>query len=54
MAIDFPNSPTTGDTHTVGNRTWRWDGEKWLVVDKNTASADYIYDLQVLTRMETP
>jgi hypothetical protein len=29
MAIDFPNSPTIGDTFTVGNRTWEWNGTKW-------------------------
>lgn len=29
MAIDFPNSPTIGDSFTVGNRTWIWDGTAW-------------------------
>jgi len=29
MAIDFPNSPTTGDTYTVNGRTWKWDGTTW-------------------------
>ena len=29
MAIDFPNSPTTGDTYTAGGRTWQWDGTVW-------------------------
>jgi len=32
MAIDFPDSPTTGDTFTVGNRTWKWDGTTWELV----------------------
>jgi len=31
MAIDFPNSPTTGDTHTSGGRTWTYDGTGWVV-----------------------
>lgn len=31
MAIDFPNSPAINDTYTVGNRTWKYDGEKWLL-----------------------
>lgn len=53
MPIDFPDTPTVGDLHTVGSRTWRWDGEKWLVVDKNDANSQYLYDLQVLFRMET-
>jgi hypothetical protein len=29
MAIDFPNSPTTNDTYTVGSRTWTWTGSIW-------------------------
>ena len=28
-AIDFPNSPSVNDTHTVGDLTWRWDGTVW-------------------------
>ena len=31
MAIDFPNSPSTNQTYTVGNRTWKYDGEKWIL-----------------------
>ena len=29
MAINFPDSPTTNDTHTVGSTTWTYDGTKW-------------------------
>jgi hypothetical protein len=32
MAIDFPNSPTIGETFTVGNRTWRWNGSTWIFI----------------------
>ena len=31
MAIDFPNSPTTGDTYTTNGKTYRWDGTVWGV-----------------------
>ena len=31
-AIDFPNSPSVNDTHTVGDRTWKWNGSVWGVV----------------------
>lgn len=31
MAIDFPNSPSTNQTYTVGATTWTYDGEKWVV-----------------------
>ena len=33
MAIDFPASPTTNDTFTVGNTTYKWDGEKWTTLN---------------------
>ena len=29
MAIDFPDSPASGDIYTVGGKQWQWDGEKW-------------------------
>jgi hypothetical protein len=32
MAIDFPNSPTNGDTFTVGTKTWLFDGTAWSVI----------------------
>ena len=31
-AIDFPNSPSVNDTHTVGDRVWKWNGTVWEVV----------------------
>lgn len=32
MAINFPDTPSLNDTHTVGSTTWIYDGEKWLVL----------------------
>jgi len=32
MPIDFPDAPSNGDTHTVGDKTWTWDGTVWNVV----------------------
>jgi hypothetical protein len=29
MAINFPNSPIIGSTHTAGSNTWVWDGVAW-------------------------
>lgn len=29
MAIDFPASPNTGDHHTDGTNTWKWNGTYW-------------------------
>ena len=31
MAINFPDSPSVNDTHTVGDSTWTWDGTKWTI-----------------------
>jgi len=37
MPINFPDSPSTGDTHTVGDKTWTYDGTAWNVVQNNIA-----------------
>ncbi len=37
MAIDFPNSPSSGDIHTVSGKQWQWDGEKWLAYGSSLA-----------------
>ena len=31
MPIDFPNSPTTNQVYSVGNRTWVYDGSVWVL-----------------------
>ena len=28
MAINFPDSPSINDTHTVGTSTWTYDGQR--------------------------
>jgi len=28
-AVNFPNSPSTNDTHTSSGSTWKWDGTVW-------------------------
>jgi hypothetical protein len=33
MAINFPDSPTNGETHAVGTFTWQYDGEKWVAAN---------------------
>jgi hypothetical protein len=29
MAVDFPSSPVLNDTYSVGNYTWKWNGQGW-------------------------
>ena len=36
-AIDFPNSPSVNDTHTVGSKTWKWTGVSWNLLPKATS-----------------
>jgi hypothetical protein len=40
MAIDYPNSPATNDTFTVGNKTWIYDGTTWNTYNSTTFSAE--------------
>jgi hypothetical protein len=37
MALNFPDSPTVGDTYTAAGRTWVWDGTTW----NNDATAEF-------------
>jgi hypothetical protein len=46
-AIDFPNSPAVNDIHTVGSKSWQWDGITWnllstVVVNSLTGTASQI------------
>jgi len=30
MALNFPASPSVGNTYTYGSYTWQWDGNSWV------------------------
>lgn len=47
MAINFPDTPTTNQTHTVGSTTWQYDGEKWVA--SNNTSIDAFSDVVIST-----
>lgn len=51
MAINFPDSPTSGDTHTVGDKTWTWNGTSWDVV-VSTPISNQIIDADGDTRIQ--
>ena len=40
MAIDFPASPTNGQTFVVGTVTYTWDGVKWTAIHKIAGATD--------------
>ena len=37
MAVNFPNSPSTNDTHTENGFTWKWDGTVWTIQSTGAA-----------------
>jgi hypothetical protein len=45
MAINFPDSPTNGQTHVVGTFTWQYDGQKWIAA--NGIALDGLSDVTV-------
>lgn len=38
MAIDFPDSPSTGQIHRAGPKEWYYDGTNWAVVNVSANS----------------
>ena len=44
-AITFPNSPSTGDTHSVGNVFYRWNGASWESIGAPVTPSIKIEDL---------
>lgn len=43
-AINFPDSPTVGDSFTAGGRTWQWTGVFWQAVISQAQSGDTTVD----------
>ena len=52
MAIVFPTSPTLNEEFTADNKTWIWDGEKWVFysVSPETLSAESPVTYSTTTR----
>lgn len=43
MAINFPSSPTSGDTYTTAGVTWTWDGTTWKAVAASNSETDPVF-----------
>lgn len=37
MALNFPDSPTVGQIYTFANKSWTYDGQKWIVSQYDNA-----------------
>ena len=44
MAINFPNSPSVNDTHTVGGTTYTWDGTVWVTGSISSPTFELVQD----------
>lgn len=51
MAINFPDSPTTGDIVSIGNKVWTWNGTTWDVVISSPIST-FLLDTDSDTKVE--
>lgn len=51
MAIDFPNSPSLNDSHTVSGKTWVYNGSGWVLVGNPTAIPNGAITASMLTDM---
>lgn len=40
MPIDFPNSPSTNDTHTEAGKTWVYNGTSWTLTTLSATIPD--------------
>lgn len=44
MAIDFPTSPTTGQTYSYGGSIWIYNGTGWKKMPNDAANTIYLYN----------
>jgi len=45
-SLNFPANPTLGQTHTVGEKTWAWNGVAWAV-QRTSVVGKSAYDLAI-------
>jgi hypothetical protein len=42
VPIDFPSSPAVDDTYTYSGRTWKYNGEGWVVQAESVLNDDEV------------
>ena len=43
MAVNFPNSPNSGDVHSEGGASWRYNGYAWARIPDPGAKGCLLY-----------
>ena len=43
-ALNFPSSPTTGQVFTGANKSWTYDGAKWIITQYDNAVDEDVTD----------
>ena len=43
MAINFPNTPTVGQKHTLGLTEWEWNGYAWSRIPERNVGAQVVF-----------
>lgn len=53
MPSNFPNNPSNGDTHTIGDITWEWNGVAWVAIAGTgiVLSLDDLTDVNINTSL---
>jgi len=47
--LNFPSNPNTGDTYTLGNRTWIWNGYGWQIKSSVTSFDPFTANRVIVT-----
>jgi len=52
MPIDFPNTPSNGESFTVGDKTWTYNGSVWILTIGSAAIANASIDIDKLNAQD--
>ena len=52
MAINFPNSPTLGETYRVGLNEWEWNGYAWSRIPDRSFGEQVVFTNMTTTERD--